>query len=258
VNGLQHLSSQPTAKEADVVSKQKTVIVTGASQGIGAGAVQSFLDRGYNVVANSRNITKANPFAAAANVALVDGDIGDPRTAAKIVDTAVSRFGRIDVLINNAGIFIPKPFTEYTTEDFATLVSTTLAGFLYVSQLAVKQMLRQRSGNIVNVSTTLVDQPIAGVGAAVQIMMKGALHAVTRALAIEYAKEGIRVNTVALGVIDTPMHKPETHGFLKGLHPVGRIGEIKEVVDAILFLTDATFTSGEILHVDGGAHAGKW
>jgi NAD(P)-dependent dehydrogenase (short-subunit alcohol dehydrogenase family) len=258
VNGLRHLSSQPTAKEADVVSQQKTVIVTGASQGIGAAVAQSFLDRGYNVVANSRNITKANPFAAAANVALVDGDIGDPRTAAKIVDTAVSRFGRIDVLINNAGVFIPKPFTEYTTEDFNTLVSTTLAGFLYVSQLAVKQMLRQRSGNIVNVSTTLVDQPIAGVGAAVQIMMKGALHAVTRALAIEYAKEGIRVNTVALGVINTPMHKPETHGFLKGLHPVGRIGEIKEVVDAILYLTDATFTTGEILHVDGGAHAGKW
>ncbi|HJZ51340.1 MAG TPA: SDR family oxidoreductase [Candidatus Acidoferrales bacterium] len=241
-----------------MVSQQKTVIVTGASQGIGAAAAQLFLDRGYNVVANSRNITKANPFAAAANVALVDGDIGDPRTAAKIADTAVSRFGRIDVLINNAGVFIPKPFTEYTTEDFNTLVSTTLAGFLYVSQLAVKQMLRQRSGNIVNVSTTLVDQPVAGVGAAVQIMMKGALHAVTRALAIEYAQEGIRVNTVALGVIDTPMHKPETHGFLKGLHPVGRIGEIKEVVDAILFLTDATFTSGEILHVDGGAHAGKW
>jgi NAD(P)-dependent dehydrogenase (short-subunit alcohol dehydrogenase family) len=241
-----------------VASKQKTVIVTGASQGIGAGVVQSFLDRGYNVVANSRKITKANPFAAAANVALVDGDIGDPRAAAKIVDAAVSRFGRIDVLINNAGIFIPKPFTEYTTEDFNTLVSTTLAGFLYVSQLAVKQMLPQKSGSILNVSTTLVDQPIAGVGAAVQIMVKGALHAVTRALAIEYAKEGIRVNTVALGVINTPMHKPETHDFLKGLHPIGRIGEVKEVVDAILFLTDATFTTGEILHVDGGAHAGKW
>jgi NAD(P)-dependent dehydrogenase (short-subunit alcohol dehydrogenase family) len=241
-----------------MASRQKTAIVTGASQGIGASVVQSFLDRGYNVVANSRNITKANPFAAAANVALVDGDIGDPRTAAKIVDAAVSRFGRIDVLVNNAGIFIPKPFTEYTTEDFNTLVSITLAGFLYVSQLAVKQMLRQKSGSIVNVSTTLVDQPIAGIGAAVQIMVKGALNAVTRALAIEYAKEGIRVNTVALGVINTPMHKPETHGFLKGLHPVGRIGEIKEVVDAILFLTDATFTTGEILHVDGGAHAGKW
>ena len=241
-----------------MASNQKLVIVTGASQGIGAGVAQSFLDRDYNVVANSRNITKANPFAASANVALVDGDIADPRTAAKIVDTAVSRFGRIDVLVNNAGIFIPKPFTEYTTDEFNTLVSTTLAGFLYVSQLAVKQMLRQKSGSIVNVSTTLVDQPIAGVGASVQIMVKGALHAVTRALAIEYAKEGIRVNTVALGVINTPMHKPETHDFLKSLHPVGRIGEIKEVVDAILFLTDATFTTGEILHIDGGAHAGKW
>ena len=241
-----------------MASNQNIVIVTGASQGIGAGVAQSFLERGYNVVANSRNITKANPFAASANVALVDGDIADPRTAAKIVDTAVSRFGRIDVLVNNAGIFIPKPFTEYTTEEFNTLVSTTLAGFLYVSQLAVKQMLRQKSGSIVNVSTTLVDQPIAGVGASVQIMVKGALNAVTPALAIEYAKEGIRVNTVALGVINTPMHKPETHGFLKGLHPVGRIGEIKEVVDAILYLTDATFTTGEILHVDGGAHAGKW
>ena len=241
-----------------MANTRKTAIVTGASQGIGAGVVEGFLKRGYSVVANSRSITKANAFAAPADVALVDGDIGDPRTAAKIVDTAISRFGRIDVLINNAGIFIPKPFTEYTTEDFDTLVSTTLAGFLYVSQLAVKQMLRQRSGNIVNVSTTLVDQPIAGVGAAVQIMLKGALNAVTRALAIEYAKEGIRVNTIAPGAINTPMHKPETHDFLKSLHPLGRIGEVKEVVDAVLFLTDATFTSGEILHVDGGAHAGKW
>src|SRR5215467_4438664 len=236
----------------------KTAIVTGASRGIGAGLVEAFLDRGYNVVANSRNITKANPFAAAANVALADGDIGDPDTADRIVHAAVSRFGRIDVLINNAGIFVPKPFTEYTTEDFNTLVSTTLGGFLYVSQLTVKQMLRQKSGSIINVSTMLVDQPIAGLGAAVQIMVKGALNAVTRALAIEYAKEGIRVNTIAAGVIDTPMHRPETHDFLKQLDPVGRIGQVKEVVDAALFLTDATFTSGEILHVDGGAHAGKW
>src|ERR1700745_813005 len=236
----------------------KTAIVTGASRGIGAGLVEAFLKRGYNVVANSRNITKANPFAAAANVALVDGDIRHPSTAPTIVDTAVSRFGRIDVLINNAGVLIPKPFTEYTTEDFNTLVSTTLAGFLYVTQLAVKQMLRQKSGSIVNISATVVDQPIAGLGAAVQIMVKGALNAVTRALAIEYAKEGIRVNTIAPGAINTSMHKPEIHEFLKGLHPVGRIGEIKEVVDAALFLTDATFTSGEVLHVDGGAHAGKW
>jgi NAD(P)-dependent dehydrogenase (short-subunit alcohol dehydrogenase family) len=236
----------------------KTAIITGASRGIGAGLVEAFLKRGYNVVANSRNITKANPFAASSNLALVDGDIGDRTTAAKIVDTAVSKFGRIDVLINNAGVFIPKPFTEYTTEDFDTLVSTTLAGFLYVSQLTVKQMLRQKSGSIINISTTLVDQPIAGVGAAVQIMLKGALNAVTRALAIEYAKEGIRVNTIAPGVIKTPMHKPETYEFLKGLHPIARMGEVKEIVDAALFLTDATFTSGEVLHVDGGAHAGKW
>jgi NAD(P)-dependent dehydrogenase (short-subunit alcohol dehydrogenase family) len=175
-----------------MANTQKTAIVTGASRGIGAGLVEAFLKRGYSVVANSRNITKANPFAAAANVALVDGDIGDPRTAAKILDTAVSRFSRIDVLINNAGIFIPKPFTEYTTEDFSTLASTTLAGFLYVSQLAVKQMLRQKSGIILNVSTTLVDQPIAGVGAAVQIMLKGALNAVTRALAIDRSAGSVR------------------------------------------------------------------
>ncbi len=241
-----------------MANAQKTAIVTGASQGIGAGLVDAFLKRGYNVVANSRNIAKTNPFPASPNLALVGGDIGDPKTAAKIVETAVSRFGRIDVLVNNAGVFIPKPFTEYTSEEFNTLVSTTLAGFLYVSQLSVKQMLRQKSGSIVNISTTLVDQPIAGVGAAVQIMIKGGLNAVTRALAIEYAKDGIRVNTVAAGVINTPMHNPETLEFLKGLHPVGRIGEVKEIVDAVLYLTDATFTTGEILHVDGGAHAGKW
>jgi len=241
-----------------MVNIHKTALVTGASQGIGAALVGAFLKRGYSVVANSRNITKANPFPASPNLALVDGDIGDPKTAAKIVDTAVSRFGRVDVLINNAGIFIPRPFTEYTTEDLNALVSTTLAGFRYVSQLSVKQMLRQKSGSIVNLSTTLVDQPIAGVPVAVQVMAKGSLNAVTRALAIEYAKDGIRVNTLALGVIDTPMHEPETHEFLKGLHPVGRMGDIKEVVDAVLFLTDATFTTGEILHVDGGAHAGKW
>lgn len=237
---------------------RKAAIVTGASQGIGAGLVEAFLNRSYSVVANSRKLTKANRFVASENLALVDGDIGDPNTAAKIVDTAVSRFGRIDVLINNAGIFIPKSFTEYTTEDFDALVSTTLGGFLYVSQLAIQQMLQQRSGSIVNVSTTLVDQPVAGVGAAVQIMLKGALNAVTRALAIEYAKDGIRVNTIAPGAINTPMHKPETHEFLRGLNPFARIGEIKEIVDAVLFLTDATFTTGEILHVDGGAHAGKW
>src|SRR5258706_9134633 len=237
---------------------EKTAIVTGASQGIGAALVEEFLKRDYSVVGNSRNITKANPFPVSANLALVDGDIGDPKTAAKIVDTAVSRFGRVDVLINNAGIFIPKPFTEYTTEDFNVLVSTTLAGFLYVSQLSVKQMLLQKSGSIVNISTTLVGHANASARAAVQIMIKDGLDAVTRALAIDHAQDGIRVNTVAAGVIKTPMHKLETYEPLKGLSPFNRLGEVKEIVDAVLFLTDATFTTGEILHVDGGAHAGKW
>jgi NAD(P)-dependent dehydrogenase (short-subunit alcohol dehydrogenase family) len=241
-----------------MASEFTTAIVTGASQGIGAGLVEAFLSRGYAVVANSRNISKKNPFSPSARLALVDGDISDPQTAARIVEAGVSRFGRIDVLINNAGIFIPKRFTEYTAEDLNALVATTLGGFLYVSQLAVKQMLKQKSGSIVNVSTTLVDHPIAGANAAVQIMVKGGLNAVTRALAVEYVKDGIRVNTVALGVISTPMHPRETHEPLKGLSPMGRLGEVKEVVDAVLFLTDATFTTGETLNVDGGAHAGRW
>jgi NAD(P)-dependent dehydrogenase (short-subunit alcohol dehydrogenase family) len=241
-----------------MANTQKTAVVTGASQGIGAALVEAFLHRGYRVVATALNITKANPFPASPNLALVDGDIGDPQTAANIVDTALSRFARVDVLINNAGIFIPKPFTEYTTADLNALVSVTLAGFLYVSQLSVKQMLRQKSGSIVNVSTTLADHAIAPDPVSLQVMAKGSLHSVTRALAIEYAKDGIRVNTVALGVINTPMHKSEPPESFKGANPLGRMGEINEVVDAILFLTDATFTTGEILHVDGGAHAGKW
>src|SRR5690349_7685722 len=179
------IASELSNKEVGM-SDKKTAIVTGASQGIGAGLVEVFLKRGYSVVANSRNITKTNPFPASPNLALVDGDIGDPKTAAKVAETATSRFGRIDTLINNAGIFIPKPFTEYTTEEFNSLVSITLAGFLYLTQLSVKQMLRQKSGSIVNISTTLVDQPIAGVSAAVQVMIKGGLHSVTRALATEY------------------------------------------------------------------------
>lgn len=241
-----------------MATTQKTAIVTGASQGIGAGLVDAFLKRGYNVVANSRNITRTSPFPSSPNLALVDGDIGDPKTAAKIVETSISRFGRIDSLVNNAGIFIPKPFTEYTTDEFNSLVSITLAGFLYITQLSVKQMLKQKSGSIVNISATLAEQPIAGVSAAVQIMVKGGLNAVTGALAMEYAKDGIRVNTIGVGVIKTPMHKPETHEALKGLNPVGRVGEIQEVVDAVMYLTDATFTTGEILHVDGGSHVGKW
>ena len=236
----------------------KTAIVTGASSGIGLGLTTALIERGYRVVANSRRITEAGTLVASENLALVDGDIAGPDTAKRIVETTIRRFGRVDVLVNNAGIFIPKPFTDYTTEDFERLVSTNLAGFLYVTQEAVKQMKRQGTGHVVNITTTLADQPIAGVPASIQVLTKGGLNAAMAALAIEYAGEGIRFNAIGAGIIDTPMHKPETHGFLKTLHPIQRIGKVSEIVDAVLYLTDATFVTGEVLHVDGGAHAGKW
>jgi NAD(P)-dependent dehydrogenase (short-subunit alcohol dehydrogenase family) len=236
----------------------KTAIVTGASQGIGASLVHRFLEKGYKVVGTSRSVSASKNLTVSPNLALVDGDIGDAATAKKIVDTAIKQFGRIDVLVNNAGFFLPKPFTDYTTEDFNALVSTILAGFFYVSQGAIRQMLQQKSGHVVNVSTTLVDQPIAGAPCALQLLTKGGLHAVTRALAIEYAEQGIRVNTLALGVIKTPMHSVESYEALKALSPSKRLGEIDEIVDAVMYLNDASFVTGEVLHIDGGAHAGKW
>ncbi len=236
----------------------RTAIVTGASQGIGAGLVTRFLAKGYNVVGNSRAISASTNLTPSPRLALVDGDIGDCATAQKITDTTVALFGRIDVLVNNAGLLLAKPFIDYTPGDFEALVSTILAGFFYISQNAAKQMLRQQSGHIVNISTSIVDQPIAGVPCALQALTKGGLHAVARALAIEYAGQGVRINTVALGAIKTPMHEIEAHDFLKTLQPVGRMGEIDEVVDAVMYLNDAAFVTGEVLHVDGGAHAGKW
>ena len=240
------------------MTAQKTAIVTGASSGIGLGLTTALVERGYQVVANSRRITSAGTLAPSDHLALVDGDIASPDTARALVETAVQRFGRVDVLVNNAGIFIPKPFTDYTTEDFDRLVSTNLTGFLYVTQEAVRQMTRQGAGHVVNITTTLADQPIAGVPASIPVLTKGGLNAVTAALAIEFANEGVRFNAIGAGIIDTPMHKPETHGFLKTLHPIQRIGKVSEIVDAVLYLTDATFVTGEVLHVDGGAHAGKW
>ena len=240
------------------MSTEKTAIVTGASQGIGAGLVNRFLDNGYNVVGSSRSVTTSAALHASPHLALVDGDIGDPATAQKITDTAIERFGRIDVLVNNAGIFIPKPFTEYTSQDFNALVSTILGGFFYITQNAIRQMLQQQSGHIVNISTTLVDQPLAGAPCALQLLTKGSLHAVTRALAIEYAAQGIRINTVAPGVVDTPMHENDDHKVLSKLHPIQRLAEVSEIVDAVFYLNSATFVTGEILHVDGGAHAGRW
>src|SRR5580658_7462365 len=234
----------------------KTAIVTGAHQGIGAGLVEGFLNEGYNVVATSRNVTHS--MTASNSLVLVDGDIGSQETAARAVEAATTHFGTIDVLVNNAGIFRTKPFTEFTTDDFNALVSTNLLGFLYITQLTVKQMLKQKSGNVVTISAALADQPVAGVNASVSMMTKGGLDTVTRSLAIEYAKEGIRFNAVAPGVVDTPLHKDVPMESLTTRHPMKTITEIKDIVDAVLYLACAGQVTGEVLHVDGGAHAGCW
>lgn len=237
----------------------KTVIVTGGSQGIGAGVVKAFLDRGYNVVANSRNITKSGAFEASDKLALVDGSIAEAATAAKIAEVAKSKFGSIDALVNNAGIYFTKHFTDYTIDDLRFLVSVNIEGFLFISQLAIKQMLTQRSGgSIVNITTTLAGHPIAGVNSAVPMITKGGLEAVTRSLAMEYVKQGIRVNAVAPGTVDTPMNKEKPKDFLETLQPMGQISDVKDIVDAIVYLTEAGQVTGEVLHVDGGAHVGKW
>ena len=237
------------------MSDKKTAIVTGASGGIGAGLVEAFLKEGYNVVATSLNVSQS--LTASPGLVLVDGDIGKQETAAKVVEAAIEHFGAIDVLVNNAGIYRTKPFTDFTTEDFNALVSTNLLGFLYITQLTVKQMLKQKSGNVVSISAALADQPIAGINASVSMITKGGLNTVTRSLAIEYAKEGIRFNAVAPGVVDTPLHKDGPRDSLRD-QPMGKIAKVKDIVDAVLYLAQADQVTGEVLHVDGGAHAGCW
>jgi len=237
-------------------AEQKVAIVTGASQGIGAGLVKGFLGKGYAVVANSRNIRPNS--AETPHVLTVAGDVSDPGTADRVVAAAMERFGRIDTLVNNAGIFIPKPFVEYTDADFANLLSVNLAGFFHISKRVAKQMLAQRSGHIVQITTTMADQPMREVPAALAALTKGGLNAVTRALAIEYADKGVRVNAVAPGIIETPMHSPDSHDALAKLHPIQRLGTAQEIVDAVLYLENAGFVTGEVLHVDGGQHAGHW
>jgi NAD(P)-dependent dehydrogenase (short-subunit alcohol dehydrogenase family) len=242
-----------------LANARKTAIVTGGSKGTGAGLVSAFLQRGYCVVANSRNITKANPFPVSADLALVDGDISNPDTAARILETAVSRFGHVDALVNNAGIYFSKHFTDYTVDDLRSLISVNIEGFLFITQFTIKQMLIQNTGgSVVNITSTMVDHPIAGINSAVPMITKGGLQAVTRSLAMEYAKQGIRVNAVAPGVVDTPMHKDDPKDFLRTLQPMGRMSDVKDIVDAIIYLTEAGQVTGEVLHVDGGAHVGKW
>jgi len=232
--------------------EQKVVIITGASQGFGAGLVKAYRDRNYRVVANSRSIKPSTD----PDVLTVSGDVSDPATAKQIVSQALGRFGRIDTLVNNAGIFIAKPFTDYSEEDYASILAVNLGSFFRLTKLVAAEMLKQGSGHIVQVTTSLVDHANSNVPSVLASMTKGGLNAATKSLAIEYAKKGIRVNAVAPGVMRTPMHAPETHEFLAALHPVGRMGEIQDIVDAILFLEDAAFVTGEILHVDGGQSAG--
>jgi len=240
-------------------SRPKTAIVTGASQGIGAGIVNRFVERGFNVVANSRHVTQSTEVAASNRVALVDGHIGQPATATRIVETALSRFESIDVLVNNAGIFFAKPFTDYTAEDVRSLVSTNVEGFVYITQLAIRQMLKQKTGgSIVTITAALARNPIRGVTAAVPMITKGGLETITRHLAMEYAKDRIRVNAVAPGVVDTPMHKDDPKDVMESLSPMGRVSTVAEIADAVMYLTDAATVTGDILYVDGGAHSGRW
>ena len=238
------------------MSDKKTAIVTGASGGIGAGLVQAFLKEGYNVVATSLNTGQS--LAASPSLVLVAGDIGKQETAAKVVEAAIQHFGTIDVLVNNAGILRAKSFTDFTADDFNALVSVNLLGFLYITQLTVKQMLKQKSGSVVSITAALADQPVAGINASVSMMTKGGLNTMTRSLAIEYAKEGIRFNAVAPGVVDTPLHKDAPKESLTARQPMKTITEVKDIVDAVLYLSRAGQVTGEIIHVDGGSHDGRW
>jgi NAD(P)-dependent dehydrogenase (short-subunit alcohol dehydrogenase family) len=240
------------------MERQKTVIVTGASQGIGAAIVQAFLDRGYNVVATSRSVSRAG-FAPSPNLALVDGDISQATTAEKVAQTAISTFGSIDHVVSNAGIFSVKPFTEYTVEEFRRFVSVNLEGFIFVTQLAVRQMLSQGTGgSVTTITAALADNPIAGIPASIPMITKGGLKAITLSLASEYAKDHIRFNAVAPGTVDTPLHKDAPKDFLKTRSPMGTISDSNDIAEAVVYLAEAGHVTGEVLHVDDGAHVGRW
>lgn len=232
---------------------RKVAVVTGASQGLGEGAVQAFLDRGYRVVGTSRSIKpSSNP-----DYLTIAGDIGDPATGKAVIDEAVARFGRVDTLVNNAGVFIASPFTDYSEEQYRLKLRTNLDGFFFITQHAIPVMLKQGSGHIVQVTTTLVDFAMSGVPSVLAAVTKGGLSAATRSLAIEFAERGIRANAISPGIIKTPMHAPEAYDALAGLHPMKRMGEVADFTQALLYLEDAGFVTGETIHVDGGMIAGR-
>ncbi len=236
------------------MSGKKTAIITGASGGIGAGLVEGFLGEGYNVVATSREANRK--LTGSSSLILLDGDIGERQTAAHAVEAAISNFGTIDVLVNNAGIFLTKPFIDFTTEDFEALVSTNLVGFFYITQRTVKEMLKQKSGCVVSITAARAARPIAGVNGSISMITKGGLNSATQNLAIEYAKDGIRFNAVAPGEVDTPMHRNDPNAST--LQPAMKKATVKDIVDAVLYLARAGHVSGEILHVDGAAPARRW
>jgi len=241
------------------IKESRTAIVTGASSGIGLGITRALLERGYRVVGNSRTISKSKELKASANLILVDGDISKRDTAIEVADAAITHFGRIDLLFNGAGIYVSKPFTDYTPEDFETMISTNVAGYFFITQQAVAQMRKQKSGHIVTISTVLTDQALAGAPISLPVITKSTIPAFSRALAMEYIADGIRANTISPGVVDTPMHANDDHEQLKKLNPVGRLVQTSEVVDALLYLESALMVNGENIRIDGGAHAGaKW
>jgi NAD(P)-dependent dehydrogenase (short-subunit alcohol dehydrogenase family) len=242
-----------------VEHNRKTVIVTGASQGIGAGVVKAFLARGYNVVGTARSATKSKELSPSDHLALIDGDIGQFEAAQKVAELAIKKFGSIDAVVANAGIFVVKPFTEYTADDFRALVSTNLAGFIYLTQLAVKQMQVQKSGgSIVSITAALVDNPILGEPASLSMITKGGVDAGLRSLALEYAREHIRFNAVAPGIVATSLHTDNSKEYLESRSPMGTVSTIEDIASAVVYLTEARQITGEVLHVDGGAHIGKW
>ncbi len=244
-----------------VTSKQKgpTAIVTGASSGIGLGITLALLQRGYRVVANSRTISESKQLHASVNLVLVDGDISKKDTAIKVAGAAIQHFGRIDLLVNNAGIYMPKPFTEYTPEDFEVMIATNIAGYFFVTQQAVAQMLQQKSGHIVSISTVVADQPLAGAPISLPVITKSTIPAFSRELAMEFVGDGIRANTISPGVVNTPMHANDDHEELKKLNPLRRLIQVSEIVDALLYLESAPMVNGENIRIDGGAHAGaRW